>query len=108
LFHSTPQSGLPIGNLTSQVFANFYVNSFDHFIKHDCGIRYYGRYVDDLILVHHDKAYLKALIPLIKATLQGPVATYPAPQENLFATLFKRRAVFRHRHKTTPYLHCQS
>ncbi len=42
LFHSAHQSGLPIGNLTSQVFANFYLNSFDHFVKHDLDIRYYG------------------------------------------------------------------
>jgi RNA-directed DNA polymerase len=70
LFYSAPQCGLPIGNLTSQVFAKFYMNSFDHFIKHDLGIRYYGRYVDDFILVHEDKDYLKALIPVIKARLQ--------------------------------------
>ena len=70
LFHSAPQCGLPIGNLTSQVFANFYMNSFDHFIKHDLGIRYYARYVDDFIIVHEDKDYLKALIPVIKARLQ--------------------------------------
>jgi RNA-directed DNA polymerase len=70
LFHSASQCGLPIGNLTSQVFANFYMNRFDHFIKHDCGIRYYGRYVDDFILVHQDNDYLKSLIPIIKAKLQ--------------------------------------
>ncbi len=62
--------GLPIGNLSSQVFANFYMNGFDHFIKHDLGIRYYGRYVDDFILVHEDKDVLKSLIPRIKTTLQ--------------------------------------
>jgi RNA-directed DNA polymerase len=46
------------------------MNPFDHFIKHDLGIRYYGRYVDDFILVHRDKAYLKSLIPLIRHWLQ--------------------------------------
>jgi RNA-directed DNA polymerase len=70
LFHSPVHTGLPIGNLTSQVFANFYMNPFDHFIKHDLGIRYYGRYVDDFILVDRDKAYLKSLIPLIRHWLQ--------------------------------------
>jgi len=69
LFHSAIHCGLPIGNLTSQVFANFYMNPFDHFIKHDLGIRYYGRYVDDFVLVHQDKEYLKSLDPLIKTTL---------------------------------------
>ena len=63
LFHSAPNCGLPIGNLTSQVFANFFINEFDHFVKHDLGIRYYGRYVDDFVIVHHDKEYLTSLIP---------------------------------------------
>ena len=45
LFHSAPFCGLPIGNLTSQIFANFYMNSFDHFIKHDLSLQYYGRLV---------------------------------------------------------------
>ena len=65
LFHSPPNCGLPIGNLTSQVFANFYMNSFDHYMKNDLGIRYYGRYVDDFIIVHPDKEYLKSLMPII-------------------------------------------
>jgi retron-type reverse transcriptase len=65
LFHSPPGCGLPIGNLTSQVFANFYLNSFDHFVKNDLGIRFYGRYVDDFVLVHRDKDYLKSLIPVL-------------------------------------------
>lgn len=63
LFHSKPNCGLPIGNLTSQVFANFYMDSFDHFVKHDLGIKYYGRYVDDFVIVHNEKEYLKSLIP---------------------------------------------
>jgi len=70
LFYSAPQCGLPIGNLTSQVFANFYMNRFDHFIKDDLDIRYYGRYVDDFILVHQDKEHLKSLIYIIRTFLQ--------------------------------------
>lgn len=50
LFYTPDNCGLPIGNLTSQVFANFYMNSFDHFIKHNLKIRYYGRYVDDCVI----------------------------------------------------------
>ena len=65
LFHSPQNSGLPIGNLTSQIFANFYMSAFDHFMKEELGIRYYGRYVDDFIIVHPNKEYLKALIPVI-------------------------------------------
>lgn len=63
LFHSPPNSGLPIGNLTSQVFANFYMNTLDHYIKHTIGIKYYGRYVDDFVIVHENKEYLKSIIP---------------------------------------------
>ena len=63
LFHSAINCGLPIGNLTSQIFANFYLDSFDHYVKHDLQISYYGRYVDDFVVVHNDKAYLKSLIP---------------------------------------------
>ena len=42
--------GLPIGNLTSQFFANVYLNPLDHFIKHDLGVKGYVRYMDDFIL----------------------------------------------------------
>ncbi len=69
LFHSAPGCGLPIGNLTSQVFANFYMNSLDHFIKYDMGIKYYGRYVDDFVIIHPDKKYLKMIIPLLTSYL---------------------------------------
>ncbi|MDR0283084.1 MAG: RNA-directed DNA polymerase [Candidatus Peribacteria bacterium] len=50
--------GLPLGNLTSQLFANIYLHCFDLFVKHELHIKYYGRYVDDFILIHHDKKYL--------------------------------------------------
>ncbi|WP_298627033.1 reverse transcriptase/maturase family protein [uncultured Legionella sp.] len=71
LFHSKPGCGLPIGNLTSQIFANFYLNPFDHFIKHDLGVRYYGRYCDDFVLVHQDKDYLNTLVPQIADFLKA-------------------------------------
>lgn len=61
LFHSPPMCGLPIGNLTSQVFANFYLNSLDHFIKNELGVSFYGRYVDDFVLVHPNKEYLQSI-----------------------------------------------
>lgn len=62
--------GLPIGNLTSQWFGNFYLNSLDHFVKHTLGVRYYGRYVDDFVIVHTDKSYLKSLILTIEKFLK--------------------------------------
>lgn len=61
LFHSQANCGLPIGNLTSQVFANCYLNVLDHYIKDELKMEFYGRYVDDFIIVHHDKDLLKTL-----------------------------------------------
>ena len=65
LFHSPENCGLPIGNLTSQIFANFYLDPFDHFMKHTLGLKYYGRYVDDFVIIHPDKEYLKSLVPTL-------------------------------------------
>ncbi len=70
LFHTKKNCGLPIGNLTSQLFGNVYLNKFDHFMKRDLGIQYYGRYVDDFVIIHPDKAYLQSIIPKISEFLQ--------------------------------------
>jgi retron-type reverse transcriptase len=51
--------GLPIGNLTSQFFANIYLNPLDHFVKHELRVRGYVRYVDDFLLFGSDRAELK-------------------------------------------------
>lgn len=58
LFHSPKNCGLAIGNLTSQLYGNLYLNPLDHYIKRELKIKYYGRYVDDLILFHSDKDHL--------------------------------------------------
>jgi RNA-directed DNA polymerase len=63
LFHAHPNCGLPIGNLTSQLFGNIYMNEFDHWVKKELGIKYYGRYVDDFVLIHENKDYLQSVIP---------------------------------------------
>ncbi|MEI6048758.1 MAG: reverse transcriptase domain-containing protein [Bacteroidota bacterium] len=65
LFHARQNCGLPIGNLTSQLFGNIYMNDFDYWVTRDMGIKYYGRYVDDFIIVHNDLSYLKSLIPVL-------------------------------------------
>ena len=61
--------GLPIGNLTSQIFANIYLDGFDKFVKHELKIKHYVRYTDDFILVHKNKKYLEELIPQIETFL---------------------------------------
>jgi RNA-directed DNA polymerase len=58
LLHAADGIGLPIGNLTSQFFANLYLNELDQFAKHVLKAKYYGRYVDDMVLFHEDPAVL--------------------------------------------------
>ena len=52
------RKGLPIGNLTSQFFANIYLNGLDHFVKQQLKCRFYARYVDDAVVVDSDKNHL--------------------------------------------------
>lgn len=66
LFNVKDGKGLAIGNLTSQMFANFYMTLLDYYIKYTLGFKYYGRYVDDFMLYSNDKEKLKQVIPLIK------------------------------------------
>lgn len=54
--------GMPIGNLTSQIFANIYMNELDQFIKHQLDIKYYLRYADDFVILSENKEYLEDLI----------------------------------------------
>jgi hypothetical protein len=58
LFGKDNKRGLPIGNLSSQFFANVYMNELDQYIKHTLKVRYYVRYVDDFVLVSRDRAEL--------------------------------------------------
>jgi hypothetical protein len=62
LFSSGGKKGLPIGNLTSQIFANLYLNDFDQYVKRNLKFAYYGHYVDDCVLVDCDKRLLSASI----------------------------------------------
>lgn len=62
LFKTSKGCGLPIGNLTSQLFSNVYMNLFDQFVKRRCGQKYYGRYVDDAFVVSQEKWRLRKLV----------------------------------------------
>ena len=53
--------GMPIGNLTSQMFANLYLHELDLYAKHELGLHYYIRYMDDIIILHPDKKHLAAV-----------------------------------------------
>lgn len=65
------KKGLPIGNLTSQLFANIYLDEFDQFIKQNLRIKNYIRYTDDFVIVSRDKKYLESLIPKIREFLSA-------------------------------------
>jgi len=68
-FQKTPGCGLPLGNVTSQLFANIYLNELDQFVKHRLKISYYLRYCDDFIILDSEPSMLITLIPIIRSFL---------------------------------------
>lgn len=94
LFKVNKSKGLPIGNLTSQIFANFYLNAFDHFVKDVCDVEYYGRYVDDFVIVHPDKEYLLHL----KQRMQEFI------KKDLLLTLHPRKVYLQHYSKGVKFI----
>lgn len=81
LFWAEKFRGLPIGNLTSQIFANFYLNALDRFVTEELKIEHYGRYVDDFVLIHPDKAVLLDARKKIDAFLQKKLKLSLHPQK---------------------------
>lgn len=71
LFTNGDGLGMPIGNLLSQMFANYLLNLVDWAIETDCGIQYHGRYVDDIYLVAETKKQILNAIPIIRARLES-------------------------------------
>jgi len=69
LTNQPSHSGLPIGNLSSQFFANVYLNELDQFIKHRIGAKHYIRYVDDFILLHESAQWLNGALDEINTFL---------------------------------------
>ncbi|HEY4504462.1 MAG TPA: reverse transcriptase/maturase family protein [Candidatus Paceibacterota bacterium] len=57
--------GLPLGNLTSQLLVNIYMNEFDRFAKNDLNVKYYVRYADDFVIFSNDRRYLQCLLEKI-------------------------------------------
>lgn len=69
LENAAPGCGLPIGNLSSQFFANVYLNELDQFIKHTLKVQRYLRYVDDFVLVHESREQLQTWLAQIEQFL---------------------------------------
>jgi len=64
-FQTVPNKGIPLGNLTSQLFANVYMHQLDWFVKHTLGEKYYLRYCDDFIILSTDREHLFNIIPIL-------------------------------------------
>lgn len=71
-FHTQDRKdvGLPLGNLTSQLLVNVYMNQFDQYMKHQLKVKYYLRYADDFVVLSKNKEYLENLLPKISVFLQ--------------------------------------
>jgi len=59
--HDEHRCGIPLGNVTSQLFANVYLHELDHFVAHELRIRRYARYMDDWIVVGRDRSALEEI-----------------------------------------------
>ena len=68
-FRTKRPRGIPIGNLTSQLFVNIYLNELDQYLKHQLKVKYYVRYVDDFVVLSRDKRYLHQLAEKIRTFL---------------------------------------
>lgn len=88
-FHTEGKSGvgLPLGNLTSQLLVNIYMNEFDYFMK--CGLktRYYIRYADDFVIFSNNKDYLEKLIANIAEFLETKLRLFLHPDKVFIKTL---------------------
>ncbi|MBR1877794.1 MAG: RNA-directed DNA polymerase [Paludibacteraceae bacterium] len=71
LFNSPVGCGLPIGNLTSQLYSNIYLNVLDQYMKRTLHCRHYGRYVDDFYVVSADREWLRSLVVPVRAFLHS-------------------------------------
>jgi RNA-directed DNA polymerase len=72
-YHSSSKYGvgLPLCNLTSQLFANVYMNVFDQWVKHNMHVKHYIRYADDFVFISDNRAYLESLIEPVRAFLSN-------------------------------------
>lgn len=80
--------GIPLGNLTSQVFANIYLNEFDQFIKHTLKIKYYLRYADDFLIISNRKEELEAYLKPISNFLEEKLKLELHPKKIIFRNLY--------------------
>ena len=86
-FHSTERGvGLPLGNLTSQLFANVYMHRFDEWVKHTLKSKYYIRYADDFIFLSDDRKWLLGTLPQIREVLHRRLRLLLHPDKVILKT----------------------
>lgn len=87
-FHSiAPGKGLPLGNLTSQLLVNVYMNEFDQFVKHHLKAKHYIRYADDFVLLSPNRLVLEQHLSDIKAFLSDKLRLELHPDKVFIKTL---------------------
>lgn len=86
-FQVDSAKGLPLGNVTSQLFANIYLNELDQFIKKRLKVRYYLRYCDDFIILDRRKDYLLNLIEPVSNFLEEELELQLHPQKIIITKL---------------------
>jgi len=82
-----PGVGLPLGNLTSQLLVNIYMNKFDQLVKHKLKIKHYIRYADDFVILSEDKDWLLHILPKLADFLQEALKLQLHPNKVFIKTL---------------------
>ncbi|OGD85586.1 hypothetical protein A2696_00980 [Candidatus Curtissbacteria bacterium RIFCSPHIGHO2_01_FULL_41_13] len=82
-----PLKGIPLGNLTSQIFANVYLNELDRFVKHRLKIKYHLRYADDFVILRSSKGQLLSYIDMLESFLKGSLELKLHPQKIILRKL---------------------
>ncbi|MBU3934489.1 reverse transcriptase/maturase family protein [Patescibacteria group bacterium] len=88
IIKSFKPTGLPLENLTSQLFANVYLNEFDYFIKHKLKVKYYIRYADDFVVLSENRDYLMDLVFPVKYFLQNRLKLTLHPEKIFIKTIY--------------------
>lgn len=97
----TPGTGMPIGNLTSQMFANLYLDPLDHFVRERLRVRHYLRYMDDVLAIAGDRVAARGLLEEIRGFLAQRLRLALNPRRELVAPLASRLDVLGYvRHPT--------
>jgi len=87
IIFSFKSNGLPLGNLTSQLFANVYLNEVDQLAKHKLKVKYYIRYADDFVVFSENKKYLESLISEMQRFLENKLKLTLHPDKIFIKTL---------------------